>query len=87
VSINGGAGGDIPPSSPLGPAGGVGGAFPFPRSPPTGVATAGERATSTSNDFVTGYTLGLIGGVRSWVCLSPLDPCNHFVFVVSFVCF
>ncbi|EAQ84658.1 hypothetical protein CHGG_08672 [Chaetomium globosum CBS 148.51] len=69
ASINGG---DLPPSSPLGPAGGAAGgsAFPFPRSPPTGVATAGERATSTSNDFVTGYTLGLIGGVRSWMTKS-----------------
>jgi hypothetical protein len=32
-----------------------------------GPATAGERATQNGNDFVTGYTLGLIGGVRSWV--------------------
>ncbi|KAH6842554.1 hypothetical protein B0I37DRAFT_199138 [Chaetomium sp. MPI-CAGE-AT-0009] len=64
--------GDLPPSSPLGGQAGStsGSAFPFPRSPPTGVATAGERATSTSNDFVTGYTLGLIGGVRSWMTKS-----------------
>jgi choline-phosphate cytidylyltransferase len=27
---------------------------------------AGERAPAP-NDFITGYTLGLIGGVRSWV--------------------
>ncbi|KAK3294998.1 uncharacterized protein B0H64DRAFT_418670 [Chaetomium fimeti] len=69
-STNGG--GDLPPSSPLGQAGSAGGgsAFPFPRSPPTGMTTAGERATSTSNDFVTGYTLGLIGGVRSWMTKS-----------------
>jgi choline-phosphate cytidylyltransferase len=28
---------------------------------------------SNTNDFITGYTLGLIGGVRSWVsrCTSP----------------
>jgi choline-phosphate cytidylyltransferase len=32
-----------------------------------GPTTAGERATNNGNDFVTGYTLGLIGGVRSWV--------------------
>ncbi|KAH6613787.1 hypothetical protein B0J18DRAFT_374849 [Chaetomium sp. MPI-SDFR-AT-0129] len=75
---NGGNGsGDLPPSSPLGPgpsglaAGGQQqGGFPFPRSPPTGVATAGERATNNVNDFVTGYTLGLIGGVRSWMTKS-----------------
>ncbi|KAL2144542.1 hypothetical protein VTI28DRAFT_8955 [Corynascus sepedonium] len=70
-------GGDFTPSSPLGPgqssvAGGSssGGGFPFPRSPTSGVATAGERTTNNVNDFVTGYTLGLIGGVRSWMTKS-----------------
>jgi len=38
------------------------------RSPNSETRTAGERATSGMNDFITGYTLGLIGGVRSWVC-------------------
>ncbi|KAK3994635.1 hypothetical protein QBC44DRAFT_236040 [Cladorrhinum sp. PSN332] len=37
--------------------------FP-PRSPTT-------TAASNVNDFVTGYTIGLIGGVRSWVCFGP----------------
>ncbi|KAK4133811.1 hypothetical protein BT67DRAFT_44572 [Trichocladium antarcticum] len=45
-----------------------GGGYPFPRSPTT--TTAGERATHNVNDFVTGYTLGLIGGVRSWMTKS-----------------
>ena len=26
-----------------------------------------------SNDFATGYSLGLIGGVRSWVCCPDVD--------------
>jgi choline-phosphate cytidylyltransferase len=47
---------------------GPGGGYPFPRSPTT--TTAGERATNNVNDFITGYTLGLIGGVRSWVGYS-----------------
>ncbi|KAK4126691.1 hypothetical protein N657DRAFT_564621 [Parathielavia appendiculata] len=70
-----GEGGALPPSSPLGPnvsssstSGGGGGGFPFPRSPTgAGPMTAGERATGNGNDFITGYTLGLIGGVRSWM--------------------
>ncbi|KAK0742840.1 hypothetical protein B0T18DRAFT_391740 [Schizothecium vesticola] len=33
-----------------------------PRSP-----SVGERTGNNVNDFVTGYTLGLIGGVRSWM--------------------
>jgi choline-phosphate cytidylyltransferase len=49
------------PSSPLGPGAGLG--FFGPRSP--GAAAGGERGNG--NDFITGYTLGLIGGVRSWV--------------------
>ncbi|KAK4191132.1 putative choline-phosphate cytidylyltransferase [Podospora australis] len=54
--------GDVP-SSPLGSSSALG--YFGPRSP--GTTTAGERATSNVNDFVTGYTLGLIGGVRSWM--------------------
>lgn len=49
------------PSSPLGP-----NPNPLssgPRSPTAGGSV--ERANG--NDFLTGYTLGLIGGVRSWV--------------------
>ncbi|KAL2264939.1 hypothetical protein VTJ83DRAFT_7449 [Remersonia thermophila] len=62
--------GHNPPSSPLGASQG-GSGFPFPRSPTgTGPTTAGERAVSNVNDFVTGYTLGLIGGVRSWMTKS-----------------
>ncbi|KAJ4302577.1 choline-phosphate cytidylyltransferase [Collariella sp. IMI 366227] len=34
-----------------------------------GMPTAGERATNNVNDFITGYTLGLIG-VRSWMTKS-----------------
>ncbi|KAK4154154.1 hypothetical protein C8A00DRAFT_43017 [Chaetomidium leptoderma] len=72
-------GGEASPSSPLGPNNpsasglvGGGGGFPFPRSPGGGLGptTAGERATNNVNDFVTGYTLGLIGGVRSWMTKS-----------------
>jgi len=37
----------------------------MPRSP--SVYTAGERTGNNVNDFITGYTLGLIGGVRSWM--------------------
>ncbi|KAI0015172.1 choline-phosphate cytidylyltransferase [Xylariomycetidae sp. FL0641] len=33
---------------------------------PTTPGAPGERAPAT-NDFITGYTLGLIGGVRSWM--------------------
>ncbi|KAK3906740.1 hypothetical protein C8A05DRAFT_11505 [Staphylotrichum tortipilum] len=70
-----GSGGEATPSSPLGPnptgAAAGGGGFPFPRSPTgTGPTTVGERATTNVNDFVTGYTLGLIGGVRSWMTKS-----------------
>ncbi|KAK4176055.1 putative choline-phosphate cytidylyltransferase [Triangularia setosa] len=53
------------PSSPSGPPSFTG-YFSGPRSPGA-TTTAGERATSNVNDFVTGYTLGLIGGVRSWM--------------------
>ncbi|KAK1828155.1 putative choline-phosphate cytidylyltransferase [Podospora conica] len=35
------------------------------RSPSAGAG--GERTGSNVNDFVTGYTLGLLGGVRSWM--------------------
>ncbi|KAL2261090.1 hypothetical protein VTK26DRAFT_4707 [Humicola hyalothermophila] len=66
------AAGETTPSSPLGPGAGGGNnsgggsGFAFPRSP----TTAGERATNSGNDFITGYTLGLIGGVRSWMTKS-----------------
>ena len=50
--------GDVP-NSPIGP----GVASGFPRSPSVG----GERTGNNVNDFITGYTLGLIGGVRSWM--------------------
>ncbi|TPX12230.1 uncharacterized protein E0L32_007116 [Thyridium curvatum] len=51
----------MPPSSPIGgPSSGV---FP-PRSP------AIDRAGGNTNDFVAGYALGLIGGVRSWMTKS-----------------
>ncbi|KAI1327224.1 hypothetical protein F5Y16DRAFT_372390 [Xylariaceae sp. FL0255] len=36
---------------------------------PTTPGPAGER-TPAPNDFITGYTLGLIGGVRSWMTKS-----------------
>ncbi|KAL2162404.1 hypothetical protein VTH06DRAFT_7317 [Thermothelomyces fergusii] len=71
--------GELPPNSPPGPgqtsagAGSSGGGFPFPRSPTTGgsnAAATGERPTNNVNDFVTGYTLGLFGGVRSWMTRS-----------------
>ncbi|KAK3331932.1 hypothetical protein B0T19DRAFT_89285 [Cercophora scortea] len=63
--------GDIPPGSPLGPSPQASVAnlaegrlsLGIPRSP------AGERTTNT-NDFITGYTLGLIGGVRGWMTKS-----------------
>ena len=40
---------------------------------PNKADTADERSPSpnpgaTPSDFVTGYTLGLIGSVKSWVC-------------------
>ena len=64
-------------SSPLGPG---------PRSPTglTATTTAGtERAAGNNvNDFVTGYTLGLIGGVRSWVSSFHVF---FFFFEVSFL--
>jgi len=45
-----------------------------PKSPTSGTSAAGslagERATGNTNDFITGYTLGLIGGVRSWMTKS-----------------
>lgn len=36
---------------------------------PTTPGAPGERPAP--NEFITGYTLGLIGGVRSWVSLPP----------------
>lgn len=44
-------------------------------APETAGDIRGRSAMGNSpNDFITGYTLGLIGGVRSWVCI-PYDPC------------
>ncbi|KAK0707553.1 hypothetical protein B0H67DRAFT_316312 [Lasiosphaeris hirsuta] len=56
--------GDVP-SSPLGGGSAVAG---FPRSPAGSMM--GERTGNNVNDFITGYTLGLIGGVRSWMTKS-----------------
>ncbi|KAK3394899.1 hypothetical protein B0H63DRAFT_61689 [Podospora didyma] len=53
--------GDLPPGSPFGPS-----SSNIPRSP----STQAERAANSGNDFITGYTLGLIGGVRSWMTKS-----------------
>ncbi|KAL2021998.1 hypothetical protein VTK56DRAFT_6238 [Thermocarpiscus australiensis] len=67
---NGNGNGDTP-SSPLGPTPSAAAAAGFgfgPRSPTA--TTPGERATNGVNDFITGYTLGLIGGVRSWMTKS-----------------
>ncbi|KAK0614994.1 cytidylyltransferase [Bombardia bombarda] len=59
-------GGDVPSSpSASGPSGS---AFPFPRSP--AASTQGVGSTNQTNDFITGYTLGLIGGVRGWMTKS-----------------
>ena len=53
------------PTSPPAPSG----ASVRARSP-TYANAGGDRAGSiTNNDFITGYTLGLIGSVRSWVSL------------------
>ena len=39
----------------------------------------GPGRVTRSEDFATGYTLGLIGGVKSWVsCLSPLV--SHYLY-------
>lgn len=50
------------PSSPLAPTPSLN----FARSPSTH-GSIGERTGNNVNDFITGYTLGLIGGVRSWM--------------------
>lgn len=48
----------------------------FPSSP--SMSTLGPRSPGadgrTQNDFITGYTLGLIGGVRGWVSASQEKP-------------
>jgi len=54
---NGAEGIVLPPSSPL----------PSPSLPPGVPKSPGTN----TNDFVAGYALGLIGGVRSWVSFSP----------------
>lgn len=58
-------GGVDTPTSPSGP-----GSIMGPRSP-------GAEGRGMQNEFITGYTLGLIGGVRSWVSrlLSPNHCC------------
>lgn len=50
----------------------VGNGIDTPTSP-SGSASLGPRspgAEARGNEFMTGYTLGLIGGVRSWVSLE-----------------
>lgn len=44
---------------------------------PTTPGPSGER-TPAPNDFITGYTLGLIGGVRSWVSLLIIFQSDEF---------
>ena len=56
---------------------------PFARNPsendvnrvlksPTALAALGFPGRSAGNDFAAGYSLGLVGGVRSWV--STIEP-------------
>ena len=56
---------------------------PFARTPsendvnralrsPTTLAALGFPGRSAGNDFAAGYSLGLVGGVRSWVCGSSI---------------
>lgn len=61
--------GDVP-SSPLG--GTV--ATSLAKSPSAlALATGVDRGVGNTNEFITGYTLGLIGGVRSWMTKSRRD--------------
>lgn len=75
-------------SRPGSPArGGVGGGSPAALAHlshldiPGGSGAGGQA----SSDFATGYSLGLIGGVRSWVCFFLFPParitgaCVHYV--------
>jgi choline-phosphate cytidylyltransferase len=58
------------------------------RSPTSALAHLSERLeipqnTAPGSDFATGYSLGLIGGVRSWVSLLPVclrraQDCSDF---------
>ncbi|KAM7198644.1 hypothetical protein V8F33_004911 [Rhypophila sp. PSN 637] len=52
----------MPPKSPTLP--GLGG------SSGNSIMDRSRSTTNNANDFITGYTLGLIGGVRSWVGLT-----------------
>lgn len=76
------------PSSPLA---GTAGSSSFLAKSPSALSLGPEAADirgralglggagNTPNDFITGYTLGLIGGVRSWVCF--------FIFLCFCFCF
>lgn len=61
-AANGGSSGVDTPTSPS-----ASGSILGPRSP-------GAEGRGMQNDFITGYTLGLIGGVRSWVSLILFLP-------------
>ncbi|EAA27317.1 hypothetical protein GE21DRAFT_9095 [Neurospora crassa] len=69
MAQNGGSSADVSNAtspSPLGPASGSAQAGPSnlaPKSP----TQAAAQAAGNVNDFITGYTLGLVGGVRSWM--------------------
>lgn len=41
-----------------------------PTSPSASLGPRSPGAEARGNEFMTGYTLGLIGGVRSWVSLE-----------------
>ena len=43
-----------------------------PARSPTLAGIPGIGGNTNSNDFIAGYAVGLIGGVRSWVCLHKL---------------
>lgn len=40
----------------------------------------GTPGQPQSNEFITGYALGLVGGVRSWVCYSRYRSCQSSPF-------
>jgi choline-phosphate cytidylyltransferase len=46
----------------------------IPKSSATGASNGGS---SSSADFAAGYSLGLIGGVRSWVSLNHISSCYY----------
>ena len=43
---------------------------PLPTSPTSSTIAVGPKSPGGTNDFVAGYALGLIGGVRSWMTKS-----------------